>query len=226
MTPGFWRLARRERGAYPRSVTGEQRRQPAKDQLRLQRVFRDGSSPGKMARRGEKTPKSAEKCGKKQIKTIRLGEGAKQKETMQPIRPILTNYDLSPRGPWTACPPQARRRRVDCPSFLHHFCIVSASLFATCFLQLSLHQSLPPLPLAPWCNSAPHQSTHKRRSLFAHFEYFTTTPLRPPLPQGHGCLCFPLSAFRFLLSAFCFLLSPFCFPLPPCQRQGQSNPVE
>jgi hypothetical protein len=35
MTPGFWRLARRERGAYPtRSVTSEQRRQPPKSVLR------------------------------------------------------------------------------------------------------------------------------------------------------------------------------------------------
>jgi hypothetical protein len=36
MTQEFWRLARRERGAYPHgSVTSEQRRQPAKEPVSL-----------------------------------------------------------------------------------------------------------------------------------------------------------------------------------------------
>src|ERR1019366_6007473 len=39
MTPGFWRLARRERGAYPGSVTSEQRRQPPKEPVRLFKLF-------------------------------------------------------------------------------------------------------------------------------------------------------------------------------------------
>jgi hypothetical protein len=44
MTPGFWRLARRERGAYPHgSVTSEQRRQPPKEQVRLFKLFCGGS---------------------------------------------------------------------------------------------------------------------------------------------------------------------------------------
>ncbi len=43
MTPGFWPLARRERGAYPQvSVTSEQRSQRPKDQVRLERLFLDG----------------------------------------------------------------------------------------------------------------------------------------------------------------------------------------
>jgi len=44
---------------------------------------------------------------------------------------------------WTrsTLPPRLRR-----PSFLHHFCTISASLFAMCFSQPSPYQSLPLFP--------------------------------------------------------------------------------
>jgi hypothetical protein len=43
MTPGFWRLARRPRGAYPHGyVTSGQRGQRSKDQVRLERLFLGG----------------------------------------------------------------------------------------------------------------------------------------------------------------------------------------
>ena len=57
MTPSFWRLARRERGAYPGSVTSEQRRQPPEEPVRLSKLFlrgplqwryRPGFSPGSL----------------------------------------------------------------------------------------------------------------------------------------------------------------------------------
>gem|GEM_PF-5525488 len=45
MTPGFWRLARRPRGAYPSrpvGITSGQRGQRSKDQVRLERLFLGG----------------------------------------------------------------------------------------------------------------------------------------------------------------------------------------
>jgi hypothetical protein len=39
-------------------------------------------------------------------------------------------------------------------AFLHHFCTVSASLFAHCFSQQPLYQPLPISPPPSWCNSA------------------------------------------------------------------------
>jgi hypothetical protein len=40
MAQEFWRLARREQGAYPqRSVTSEQRRQPPKEPARMLKLF-------------------------------------------------------------------------------------------------------------------------------------------------------------------------------------------
>jgi len=46
MTPGFWRLARREQGPYPGSVTSEQRRQPPKEPVRLFKLFCIGGLAG------------------------------------------------------------------------------------------------------------------------------------------------------------------------------------
>jgi hypothetical protein len=45
MAQGFWRLARREGGAYPHgSATSEQGSQTAKEQARLALLFRNGPS--------------------------------------------------------------------------------------------------------------------------------------------------------------------------------------
>ena len=53
-----------------------------------------------------------------------------------------------------ACRAVAERRRMDCRTFLHHFCTVFASLSGLCFSQLTLPQPFPNMPIAAWCNSA------------------------------------------------------------------------
>jgi hypothetical protein len=133
--------------------------------------------PHKMGCRAKKLRKSAEKCGKNFHSRSRIKPAACQKHfLMAPTR------KLSPV----------------CAPFLHHFCTISASLFAPCFSQSSLCQPLPVSPLSGWCNSVHHQFGLKtgRLTRVAKAQLPFPRPFSPPCHKTTAPAGFPNFGFR------------------------------